>query len=804
MSDPSPTRLQLLLERLRGRPVVRDLTADDRLLRAIGALETDLHESDDSDLLGRATRLREAVASGTRLDSCTVEGFALVREAARRTIGERPFDSQILAGLALLRGNVAEMATGEGKTLAAVAPVWLHALAGHGAHVLTFNDYLARRDAEWMRPVYELLGLSVGVVQEGMTPEERRRSYGADVTYATAKEAGFDYLRGFLARDPADLVHRLFHFAIVDEADSILIDEARIPLVIAGRVDEPTASGHALAIVVGTLDRGVHFDTDDNERNVNLTDAGYARLEEELACGSLIEGENLELLTRINCALHALVLLRRDVDYIVRNGRIELVDEFTGRVVEDRHLPDGLQAAVCAKEGLDSGSSGAILGSITLLHFFEHYPTLAGMTATANEAAEELHEFYGMQTVVVPPNRPSIRVDHPDLIFTHREAKNRALIEEIRKVHEKGRPVLVGTVSVEESEELAGRIRKAGIDCEVLNARRDDVEAEIVAEAGRLGAVTISTNMAGRGTDIKLGGRDEAEREGVVARGGLYVIGTNRHESRRIDDQLRGRAGRQGDPGESRFLISLEDPLISRFGVNRMIPDRFRPEPQDDPVDHPVLRREIARAQRIVDNQNLDIRRTISKYSRMIEEQRSQIHARRQQVLMGEGSEGVLATGATRRYEALLAQHGPRLLDQVEREITLAQIDRVWTAHLAHAADLRESIHLMNVARLDPLAEFQREMIDAWSERFRTLDAEIVATFERAEIGPDGVDLEREGLKIPTSTWTYLVSDDPFRDQLMARLGGTTMGIAMVLPTNFPLVAAWWLYVRFVKRKKKG
>jgi preprotein translocase subunit SecA len=791
MALRSPGPLSRLLDRLRGNPIVWSDVRYRATLDAIEAREDELASCSDDELKRRAEELR---AGDVSAPSSVVGGFALVREAARRTLGLRPFRTQLLAGLVLLEGNLAEMQTGEGKTLAAVAPVFVKSLEGRGAHVLTFNDYLARRDATWMGPIYEMLGVGVGVIHEGLSPAERRRAYSADVTYATAKEAGFDYLREFLCRDPDELVHRPFHYAIVDEADSILIDEARVPLVIAGHLDHRLTVDLRLAGLVAQLDEGEHYACDEHGRNVNLTERGYEVMEQRLGCGSLIHDANLELLTQINCALHARVLLHRDVDYIVRDDRIELVDELTGRTVPDRHLPDGLQAALEIKEGVARGSGGTILGTITLQHFLHRYPQLAGMTATARTAAEELQESYGVETVVVPSNVPSVRIDHPDVVFTHREAKNRAVAEEIRRAHATGRPVLVGTVSVEESEELAGQLKGQGIDCRVLNARRDELEAAIVAEAGAPGAITISTNMAGRGTDIRLGGRDEHDRERVVGLGGLYVIGTNRHESRRIDDQLRGRAGRQGDPGATRLFVSLEDPLISRFGVNRLIPKKFQPEPQEAPLDNPVILSEIARAQRIVEGENLEIRRTLTRYAQMVEEQRVPLHDLRQQVLAGTSAGGGLELACPERHRSLSEAWGRQVVENVERQIRLARIDRTWSEHLAFAADVREGIHLLSVMRLDPLAHFQRKIIEAWDERRRELDEAIVETFERVNVGPGGIDLEDEGLQAPTSTWTYVVSDDPFRNQLYAAVGGTAMGLGIVL--NFPLVLAWWLYAR--------
>jgi preprotein translocase subunit SecA len=645
----------------------------------------------------------------------------------------------VVAGLALDGPNVVEMETGEGKTLAAVLPSSLIALAGRGVHVLTFNDYLARRDAEWMGPVYRFLGLSVGWVQSGLAPDERRAAYANDVTYVTAKEAGFDHLRDLLATDPADLVHRPFHAAIVDEADSILVDEARVPLVVAGLASERTSSARRLAAVVGALAPGADFDTDEYGRNVELTEAGQARVEEALRCGNLYAEAHHDLLAEVNCALHARVLLRRDVDYIVRDGRIGVVDEMTGRVVPDRHWPDGLQAALEAKEDLPPRADGHILGQITLEHFLNGYERLCGMTGTAQDAAAELLEFYSLRVVVIPPHRPSIRLDRQDAVFTHRDAKERAVVLEVEGAHRTRRPVLVGTASVAESERLAQRLRDRGMRCEVLNARDDAREAEIVGAAGALGAVTISTNMAGRGTDIRLGGPDEAARDEVARLGGLYVIGTNRHESRRVDRQLRGRAGRQGDPGESRFFVSLEDDLLVRYGIRSLIPEPLLPARQDEPIDNPVIRREVARAQRIVEGQDLEIRRTLWRYSTPVEEQRERLHARRQ---------------------AVLAQApGP------ERDATLFHIDRTWRDHLAFVAELREGIHLVRLGGDDPLTRFCVRVAEAYRDAMDRLDPSIEGSL-RAAPG------ERPCLKGPSSTWTYLVNDDPFRDQLGSQLTG--------------------------------
>ena len=545
-------RIKDTFNKLSGIPIELDLSEYRKHLRLIN--KQCLTGETDASLQKRSSGLMTRARKGTPLNELLTKAYALVREASRRTLVLRPFDVQVMAGIAMHRGRLVEMQTGEGKTLAAVFPAYLNALSGRGVHVHTFNDYLARRDAAWMGPIYRFLGLRVGCIQERQGRKERQNAYNADITYSTAKEAGFDFLRDNLCYESDDQVHRPFHFAIVDEADSLLIDEARVPLVIAGMTEEVTANSFHPAEIVRNLKPEIDYYTDDGKRNVFLTDKGVKRIEAVLGCGNLFQQKNFEHLTRINLALHAEALLQRDVDYIVRSGAVEIVDEFTGRVVKDRHWPDGLQAAVEAREKLNLQKGGTILGSITLQHFMRLYPKLCGMTATARSAASELKTFYDLKVVVISPNRPCIRRDLPDIVFTDKKAKSQALIAEIVQTHSTGRPVLVGTASVEESEKLAEKLKKSGIKCCVLNAKNNELEAGIIARAGAPGAVTISTNMAGRGTDIKLGGNDEQERDSVVSLGGLYVIGTNRHESIRIDRQLRGRAGRQGDPRRIPFF----------------------------------------------------------------------------------------------------------------------------------------------------------------------------------------------------------------------------------------------------------
>ncbi len=763
-------RLRQFFHRVRGRLIELDLKPYRKLLAEVN--EHDYRQAADGLLRSKSADLIARARERIPLDDLLVEAFALVREAARRTIGLRPFDVQVLAGIAMHQGKLAEMQTGEGKTLAAVLPAYLNALTGRGVHVLTFNDYLARRDAAWMGPVYRFLGLTVGAVQQGMTCGERQKAYRSDVTYGTAKEAGFDHLRDHLCLDGGDLVHRPFHFAIVDEADSILIDEARVPLVIAGSTGPPEIDPCRAAELVRNLDPRRDYQTDEFARNVHFTESGLDRLEAVLGCGGLHDADNLALLTELNLALHARVLLHRDVDYIVRDRKIELVDEFTGRVVQNRRWPDGLQAAVEAKEGVPLQPHGMIRGSITLQHFLRLYPKVCGMTATARPAAEEFYEFYDLTVVVIPPNRSCIRADQPDLVFTHKEAKNKALVEEILRVHRTGRPILVGTSSVAESEHLAEELYRGGVTCQVLNAKNDEREAKTVAQAATLGAVTISTNMAGRGTDIRLGGDPPRHRREVVALGGLYVIGTNRHESRRIDDQLRGRAGRQGDPGESRFFISLEDDLIDRYGIGDLLPARCRSLKQDEPLADPAAARAVARAQRTIETQTFEIRRTLWRYASFVEEQRKTLHARRQGVLLDAHTPRLLAARASKRYDSLKSALGSHVLETVERQITLFHFDQCWAEYLARVADIRENIHLVVLGNQDPLDEFHKRVGREFARLQTRIDDEIVRTFQSAEITRNGIDLEKEGLRGPASTWTYLVNDNPFGDVLQRLFRG--------------------------------
>ncbi len=797
-----------------GVPVEYDVRAYLRAARDIAAADTS--RLGTAELEARALELRNVVRrkpEGERetLDRLLPDVFAAAAEFSARLLGMRPFEVQVAAGIALHRGHLAQLATGEGKTLVAVLPAVLNALAGRGVHIFTANDYLARRDAEWMAPVYRSFGLDVAFVAQGMTGDERRRAYAADVTYVTAKEAGFDFLRDHTALDAGQIVRRPCHYVIVDEADFILIDEARVPLVIAGAAPPIGIDHVALARLARELRRGVDFDADDYQRTVVLTEAGFRRAAAILGA-DLQDESNRLLLSGVHVALHAQVLLRRDRDYIVRDGRIELVDEFTGRIAENRRWPHGIQSAVEAKEGVTVRPEGEILGSIPIQHFVRLYPKIAGMTATAAPAASEFKAFFDLTTVVFPPNRPCRRVDEDDVVFTHRDAKLRALLNEIGEVHSTRRPILVGTASVAESEQMAAALQARGIDCVVLNARHDAAEARVVARAGMLGGVTISTNMAGRGTDIVLGGDDQEQRERVAALGGLYVIATNRHESRRIDDQLRGRSGRQGDPGASRFFISLEDDLIQRYGVVGLIPTDHRPTPGDAPVADPVVHREIARAQRIIEGQNFEIRKTLWRYSQMVDEQRRMVYERRQAWLTGEDGLGVCESEAPEQYERLVAAAGHEAVARAERRLLVHVIDRAWMEHLAFIEDIREGIHLQRLGGREPLTEFQRQIIKAFAEMMDRVEEETVAAFNQLDVDEKGqIDLSRAGVGGSSSTWTYLINDNPFSTLGLSLLASRTLtsAVGVLALMYWPLtllvsIRGLWQRARRRKARRRG
>ncbi|MET8464279.1 MULTISPECIES: accessory Sec system translocase SecA2 [Micromonospora] len=738
-----------------------DLAPLEKLLPAVEAREDELAALDDAELT-------EAAGAATGYE----EICAIGREAARRGLDQRPYDVQLLGAMSLLSGKVAEMATGEGKTLTATIAAYGHVRLGNGpVHVLTINDYLARRDAQWMEPVYTLLGLTVGWVNEASTPQERRDAYACDVTYVSVSEAGFDYLRDQLATDVEDRVQPALTTAIVDEADSIMIDEARVPMVLAGAVPGEQDPVHAAAALVRGLRKGKHYTVADDGRSVAFTSAGLAAIEAKLDI-DLYDEEHVEQLSAVNVALHAHALLHRDVDYIVRDGSVELVDEMRGRVAQRRRWPDGLQAAVEAKEGLDATAEGEVLGTIAMQAYIALYPKVCGMTATAVLVGDQLREFFGLEVAVIPPNTPCIREDEPDRIYATRAEKDEALIDEIQRWHAKGRPVLVGTLDVKESEGLAAGLNAAGVPCVVLNAKNDDEEAAIIAEAGAYGAVTVSTQMAGRGVDIRLGGSDGRDQERVAELGGLYVIGSGRHDSRRVDDQLRGRAGRQGDPGGSVFFVSLEDDLVVRHAADS-VPASPRMNADglvtDEQVDYAV-----EHAQRVAEGVNHEIHRNTWRYSVVIEQQRKALAARRERLLTSD----VAAVMLLEKEPEKAGEMDEDLLARAARSIALFHLDRLWAEHLAELSEVREGVHLRALGRLDPLDEFHRAAVPAFNDLIPEIEARTIATFTETEFDedwqPDDGTLVR-----PTATWTYLVHDNPFGselDRLIASIGRRLSG----------------------------
>ncbi len=644
-----------------------------------------------------------------------VDSIAAASLAIERVLHLEPFDVQLLGAIAMAEGKIAEMQTGEGKTLTAVMTASYFAANGHAVHILTANDYLARRDAEWMGPVFRALGYSTGFIQQGMPPDERRQAYDCDIVYATPNEAGFDLLRDGLALRAEDLVHREFDVALIDEADSILIDEARIPLVIAGGEAPPKDLVENLARIARSLHPFTDYVVDAHGRNVLLTDLGTEKVERALAVPNLYDDP--ALFTAVSDALHAQVLLRRDVDYIVRGGEIQIVDEFKGRIAELRRWPAGLQTALEAKEALALRTQGRILGSITLQSLVKLYPKLCGMTGTALTQAEEFWKVYGLEVVSIPTHRPMIRADEPDLIFRTRAERDAALIREISAQHAAGRPVLVGTASVADSERISASLTQTGIPHRVLNARNDAEEAAIVAQAGQRGAVTISTNMAGRGTDIRLG-------EGVAALGGLYVIGTARHEARRIDHQLRGRAGRQGDPGESRFFLSLEDDLMLRFGLAAAL--HSSPDPAAA----------LSHIQSVIEGENLEMRKTLLKYDQLIENQRRIVQGLRLDVLLGDR-------------------------ECPDPRTALLRIDDLWSNYIASIAEMKSGIHWVSFGGKNPLDTFLHDAADLFAELLPPMEEAIT---DPAACGmPDNY--ERG------ATWTYVTTDQPLGDmnQRLAR-----------------------------------
>ena len=761
-------------------------------MQGVSDLEPSIESLTDVALKAKTPYLKEKLAGGTSLDDILMEAFAVVREVSRRTLKMRPFDAQVIGGIVLHEGKIAEMKTGEGKTLASTMPVYLNALTGKGVHVVTVNDYLAKRDAEWMAPIYEFLGLTVGVVVHGMDDTQRRDAYRCDVTYGTNNEFGFDYLRDNMSFQLGSYVQREFYFAIVDEVDSILIDEARTPLIISGPSEESTDKYYRINQSIPRLKRDLDYTIDEKSRTVVLTEDGVAKIERLLNVQNLYEPQNIEILHHVNQALKAHTLFKRDIDYLVKDGQVVIVDEFTGRVMPGRRYSDGLHQALEAKEKVKIERENQTLASVTFQNYFRMYEKLAGMTGTADTEATEFKKIYNLEVVIVPTNMPMIRIDHPDVIYKTEAEKFEAAIEEIRDLHGQGRSVLVGTISIEKSELLSKQLAKRGIKHNVLNAKNHEKEAEIIAQAGQPGAVTISTNMAGRGTDIKLG-------EGVAELGGLHILGTERHESRRIDNQLRGRSGRQGDKGSSRFYLSLEDDLLRIFGAERIssVMDRIGVE-AGEPIEHKLISRAIESAQRRVEGQNFDIRKHLLEYDDVMNRQRQVIYEQRRNVLDGsdlwatiddmlqeivediaydyldekvrpdewdlqglsdavykqfyirrsfDGADGAEVTREG-TIEAILSdvmnvlrdkekRFGADLMEYIMRVIMLQAIDSHWKDHLLGMDHLKEGIGLRGYGQKDPVREYQKEGYDMFMEMVYRIKADTLEKLCIVEVQSD-------------------------------------------------------------------
>ena len=608
----------------------RELKRLESYVVKINALEPDIQKLTDEELRNKTPDFRTRLENGESLEDLIPETFAVVREASMRTLKMRHFDSQLIGGVVLHEGRIAEMKTGEGKTLVATLPIYLNALAGKGVHLITVNDYLARRDSEWMGTIYKFLGLSIGVIQHDIGDEERQQAYRCDITYGTNNEFGFDFLRDNMKFDGADFVQRPLNYAIVDEVDSILIDEARTPLIISGPSEESTDKYYKINRIIPPLKKGTDYEVEEKTRSVALTDDGVAKAEKLLNISNLYDPKNIEILHHINQGLKAHAIFKRDVDYVVKNNEVIIVDEFTGRMMPGRRYSDGLHQALEAKENVKIESENQTLATITFQNYFRIYNKLAGMTGTADTEASEFHSIYKLDVVVIPTNEKMIRTDHPDVIYRTTKEKFNAVVDDIVELHEKGQPALVGTISIENSEKLSSMLKKRGIKHHVLNAKQHEQEAEIVSCAGQRGAVTIATNMAGRGTDIVLG-------EGIADLGGLFIVGTERHESRRIDNQLRGRSGRQGDAGASRFYISLDDDLMRIFGSDRIsgIMQKLGME-EGVPIEHKLISKAIENAQKKVEGHNFDIRKHLLEYDDVMNKQREIIYEHRREVLQGE------------------------------------------------------------------------------------------------------------------------------------------------------------------------
>ena len=786
--------LMNMLTKVFGSKNERELKKLQPAVVRINELESEIKALDDTALKRQTNRLRERLDNGEPLDDLLPEAFATVREASIRTLKMRHFDAQLVGGMVLHNGAIAEMKTGEGKSLVATLPAYLNALTGKGVHVITVNDYLARRDTEWMGQIYRFLGLSVGTILHGLDDTQRKAAYGSDIAYGTNNEFGFDYLRDNMKFDRTSLVQADLNFAIVDEVDSILIDEARTPLIISGPAEKSTQLYYQINRIIPRLKRDIDYTIDEKARASTMTEEGVAHAEKILQVDNLYDPKYIELLHHINQALKAHALFKRDVDYIVKNGEVIIVDEFTGRLMPGRRYSEGLHQALEAKENVKIENENQTLATITFQNYFRMYDKLAGMTGTADTEAAEFKKIYDLDVTVIPTNKPMIRQDYPDVIYKTRREKFEAVMDEIVELHTKGQPVLVGTISIDISEELSRKLKKRGIPHTVLNAKNHEAEAEIIAMAGQKGSVTISTNMAGRGTDIVLG-------EGVTDLGGLHILGTERHESRRIDNQLRGRSGRQGDPGSSRFFLALEDDLLRIFGGERItgIMEKLGME-EGEPIEHKLISRAIENAQAKVEGHNFDIRKQLLEYDDVMNQQREVIYKQRREALSGKNlkayieeiifdkAEEIADQFADERAlpeewdfkgidEAVFKQFNLRLgeidadtLDgltgeglaqmigeaaisayvekeqmigadefrNLERYIMLQTVDNLWKDHLLSMDHMKEGIGLRGYAQQNPLLIYKKEGFEMFQDMIARIQEETLSILFRIQLAePD-------------------------------------------------------------------
>ncbi|MCG9478740.1 MAG: preprotein translocase subunit SecA [Actinomycetia bacterium] len=797
----------------------KKLKVYEQLVEQVAGYEDELKKLDDSALATKTARFKQRHSEGQSLDELMAEAFAVVREVAKRTLGMRHFDVQIMGGAVLYEGKIAEMKTGEGKTLVATLPIYLNAIGGRCTHLVTVNDYLAKRDSQWMGKIYDFLGLKVGLLQHGMDTAEKKQQYDADVVYGTNNEFGFDYLRDNMVISRDRMVQKEHQYAIIDEVDSILIDEARTPLIISGVATGTTKLYKQFSRIVPMLEEGVDFEIDEKARNAAITEEGVEKVENITGIDNLYDPSNYLLVHALNQSLKASYLFKKDVDYIVKDGEVMIVDEFTGRLMPGRRYSEGLHQAIEAKEKVAIRDENQTLATITIQNYFRMYDTLAGMTGTAITEAAEFRHIYGLETVVIPTNKPLKRDELPDLIYQSEQLKFENVVNDIASRYQKGQPVLVGTISIEKSEKLSGMLKRLGIPHSVLNAKQHEKEAQVVADAGQKGTVTIATNMAGRGTDIVLS-------PGVTDRGGLHVLGTERHESRRIDNQLRGRSGRQGDPGSSQFYLSTEDELLRLFGSDRIgaIMERFN-FPDDMPIQHPMINRAVENAQRQVESRNFEIRKHVLEYDDVMNKQREVIYGRREKILLEQDLKQnavslieevvgelvkvhinkndypenwdlaglasaadpifgqslvepdavkenmkvdqlaqLLKQKALNAYQQREQELGPEVTRNLEKFIMLDVIDNRWREHLLEMDYLKEGIGLRAIGQRDPLVEYKHEAFGLFKELISEIRSDTVKLLFNARVVAKKQEPKRNPLENITASGPAQASRPPSRE----------------------------------------